>query len=457
MFGKTNHIHFVGIGGIGMSGMAELLHNLNFVISGSDAMQSDRTEHLTSLGIQIFNGHSANNVTGCDVLVYSSAVKLDNSEIIEAQRQNIPVIRRAEMLGELLKVKPISIGISGTHGKTTTSSMLGIILSEAQLNPTLVIGGIVNDIQSNSLSGSGDIIVVEADEFDRTFLSLQATMVAITSLELEHLDCYENMTDLQTAFSQFANTVPFYGKVVVCIDEKNVQNIIPNIKRPMTSYGFSSQADFHIRNDKSKDNMVEFEIYHRDNIFNIRLNVPGIHNIKNATAAFALAYELEIDPKLIIQGLEKYSGVRRRFEIKNESSNNILFVDDYAHHPSEVEATLQAAKSGWNRRVISIFQPHLFTRTRDFHQDFARAFLQSDILIVTSIYPAREKQIEGVTGEMIVNDAQTFGHKNVYYVENNEKMSELIKLISKPGDMIITMGAGDIWKQNDILFKEVNA
>jgi len=456
MFRKTKHIHFVGIGGIGMSGMAELLFNLGFTISGSDKLISDRTDHLKSIGITIFDGHFSDNIVNCDVLVYSSAVKLDNPEIIEAKHQNIPVIRRAEMLGELLKVKSTSIAIGGTHGKTTTSSMLGSILSVAELNPTLVIGGIVNELGSNTISGSGDIIVVEADEFDRTFLSLQPTMSAITSIELEHLDCYDNLEDIQNTFTQFANSVPFYGIVSVCIDDRNVQRILPNIKRPIITYGLTNQADIQAKNIHYANQCSQFTVMRNlETLGDVNLNAPGEHNIQNALAAISLSLELDIKFRDIQIGLENYSGVRRRFEIRNKTNSGIMLVDDYAHHPSEVQATLKAARSGWNKRIVAIFQPHLYTRTRDFYQDFALAFMHSDVLVVTDIYPAREEPIDGITGRLISDNARTIGHKNVIYIQNKEDIPTNIAEITKPDDLVITMGAGDIWKFNDMIFQEL--
>ncbi len=448
MFGKTNRIHFIGIGGIGMSGMAELLHNLGFVITGSDRLLSERTAYLANMGMAIREGHHSDKLPDCDVVVYSSAVHMDNPEITEALNRKIPVIRRAEMLGELLKLKPVSIGVAGTHGKTTTSSMLGSILTAADLNPTLVIGGIVNSLASNAVSGSGDIIVVEADEYDRTFLSLQSTMAAITNLELEHLDCYENLEDLQSAFAQFANGVPFYGRVALCIDHPNVQMILPRIKRPVITYGFSNQADIQAREMEYNEMSTEFDlIVQRERVSRLSLNVPGAFNVRNALAAVSLALELDVDMEQIKTGLMRYSGVRRRFDIHSITPQDIMLVDDYAHHPSEVKATLQAARTGWDRRIIAVFQPHLYSRTRDFHQDFAQAFMFSDVLIGTEIYPAREEPIPGISGEMICSDAREFGHKQIIFEPDKSKLPERVAETARPGDLVITMGAGDIWRQ----------
>jgi len=457
MFGKTNHIHFVGIGGIGMSGMAELLHKLGFNISGSDQNSSERTESLQTMGLHISEGHSGKNVNGADVVVYSSAVQRDNPEILAAENKQVPVIRRAEMLAELLKVKPTSIAIAGTHGKTTTCSMLGEILTTADFHPTMVIGGIVNKFQSNTISGSGDVIVVEADEFDRSFLTLRPTMGLITNLDLEHLDCYENLEDLQMAFTQFANAVPFYGKVGVCIDNHNAASIIPNIKRPVVTFGVHEDAEIQASNLQFENNHSTFTLsIHGEPRGELTVHVPGEHNVKNALGAAVLALELDTPFDKIQAGLDQYTGVRRRFDIKYTTDKNIVIVDDYAHHPSEVSATLKAAKTGWNNRIIAIFQPHLFTRTRDFYHDFAEAFLQADILIVTDIYEAREKPIPGITAQIISDEAERLGHKHVELIANQANIPARLKEIVQANDMIITMGAGNIWRQCEGIYEAIN-
>ena len=457
MFGKTNHIHFVGIGGIGMSGMAELLHKLGFIISGSDQNSSERTESLQTMGLHISEGHSGKNVNGADVVVYSSAVQRDNPEILAAENKQVPVIRRAEMLAELLKVKPTSIAIAGTHGKTTTCSMLGEILTTADFHPTMVIGGIVNKFQSNTISGSGDVIVVEADEFDRSFLTLQPTMGLITNLDLEHLDCYENLEDLQMAFTQFANAVPFYGKVGVCIDNHNAASIIPNIKRPVVTFGVHEDAEIQASNLQFDNNHSTFTLsIHGEPRGELTVHVPGEHNVKNALGAAVLALELDTPFDKIQAGLDQYTGVRRRFDIKYTTDKNIMIVDDYAHHPSEVSATLKAAKTGWNNRIIAIFQPHLFTRTRDFYHDFAEAFLQADILIVTDIYEAREKPIPGITAQIISDEAERLGHKHVELIADQANIPTRLKEIVQANDMIITMGAGNIWRQCEGIYEAIN-
>ena len=457
MLGKTKHIHFVGIGGIGMSGMAELLFNLGFTISGSDLNNSDRIEKLHSIGIDVTIGHKSKMVIDCDVVVYSSAVKKDNPEIIIAQKNNIPVIRRAEMLSELLKVKSNSIAISGTHGKTTTSSMLGSILIEAQLNPTLVIGGIVNEFGSNSMYGDGDIIVVEADEFDRTFLSLKPTFALINNLDLEHLDCYENLLDLQNAFLQFSNSVPFYGKVFINIDHTNTSDLLESIKRPYITYGFSKNSYIRANNPVYNKLQTTFDLYiNNDLITNIKLNVPGKHNVMNALAAISVCKELDIDYNIIKNGLKKFSGVQRRFDIKYELKNGIKLIDDYAHHPVEVDSVIEALKSGWENRIIAIFQPHLFTRTQDFHFEFAKALYKSDIIIITDIFGAREKPISGISSQIIIDDLMKLNHKMTKFIPDKTKIANYIKQISKENDIIITMGAGNIWREIENINKILN-
>ena len=435
MFRKVKKVHFVGIGGIGMSGIAELLLNLGFDVSGSDIMESPIIEKLIRLGADVHMGHNGINLTDADVLVYSSAVQKDNLEIQAAYEKNIPVIRRAEMLGELIAVKETSIGVGGTHGKTTTSSMIGTILSEGQLDPTLVVGGLVKTIDSNAKLGSGNIIVVEADEFDRSFLALRPTISIITNIELEHTDCYDNLEDLQQAFIQFANASPFYGAVIACADSPALMEIVPEIKRPIITYGLDANAEIRATN-----------ICYND--------VPGEHNVVNSLAAIALGMEMGLKIDEIAKGLQAYHGVRRRFEIKG-ISNDIMVVDDYAHHPTEVTATLQAARDGWNRRIVSVFQPHLYSRTEEFYKEFANAFKASDVLIVTDVYPAREKPIAGVSGAMVSNAARKAGHKHVHYVPNLDDIAVHLDKIVQPGDMVLTIGAGTIWRYSESYFEHL--
>ena len=455
MFRKVKKIHFVGIGGIGMSGIAELLLNLGFDVSGSDINESPIVEKLIRLGADVHMGHSTVNLKDADVLVYSSAVHKESPEIQAALERNIPVIRRAEMLGELIAVKETSIGIGGTHGKTTTSSMIGTVLSEGKLDPTLVVGGLVKTIDSNAKLGQGDLIVVEADEFDRSFLALRPTISIITNIELEHTDCYKDLDDLKQAFIQFANSAPFYGAVIACADSPALMEIIHEIKRPVITYGLSKDADIRATNICFNETQTVYTLWeHEHENGTIKLNVPGEHNVVNSLAAIALGMEIGLKIDTIAKGLEAYHGVRRRFEIKG-ISNDIMVVDDYAHHPTEVTATLQAAREGWDRRIVSVFQPHLYTRTQVFYKEFAQAFSASDILIVTDVYPAREEPINGVSGAMVSNAARKAGLEHVHYIPNLDDIASHLDQIVQPGDMVITIGAGTIWRYCESYFEHL--
>ena len=446
MFRKVNKVHFVGIGGIGMSGIAELLLNLGFSISGSDLNDSEIIRNLRSKGAMIFEGHHAKNLGDCEVLVYSSAVPEDNPELIAAREKKVPIIKRAEMLGELIALKQTSIGVGGTHGKTSTSSMIGALLSHAQLDPTLVVGGLVKNIDTNSQLGSGDLIVVEADEYDKSFLQLKPTISVITNIEQEHMDCYDDLEDLHNSFAQFANAVPFYGVVLACLDSSGVQDIIPKIKRPVITYGLTSQADISAKNIQSKESKTTYSLYKQNQkCGKVTLNVPGKHNVLNSLAAAAIGFEMGLDAKTIIDGIGSYGGVRRRFEIKG-IAGDVMVVDDYAHHPTEVSATLQAARGGWDRRIIAVFQPHLFSRTKSFYKEFAAAFMDSDVLIVTDIYPSREKPIKGITGKLVFNAARSTGHKNAHYIPDLKDLQTTLDGIIQENDMVITIGAGTIWR-----------
>ena len=443
-FRKINNIFFVGIGGIGMSGIAELLMNLKFNISGSDISENENVKRLKELGVDVQIGHNVNNVTNdIDVLVYSSAVPLENPEIMRAKQKGIPVIRRAEMLGELISVKETSIAIGGTHGKTTTSSMVGAILSYAKMDPTLVVGGLVHNLDTNSKLGSGDIIVVEADEFDRSFLALKPTISIITNIELEHMDCYKDLDDLQNAFISFCKSVPFYGAIIACIDSPAVQEIITKIERPMITYGRSRDAAYRAKNLRFYENKSTYTVFRAEECLGeIELNVPGEHNILNSLAAVTLGLEMGLSFTNISKGIQAYKGVRRRFDIKG-IHNEIFVVDDYAHHPTEVEATLQSARSGWDRRIVAVFQPHLFTRTKQFYREFANALKHADIVIVTDIYPAREQKIAGVTSKLIYDELSS---ECSFLVPDIDDLINKLDDVTQSGDMVITMGAGNIWR-----------
>ncbi|HHE39243.1 MAG TPA: UDP-N-acetylmuramate--L-alanine ligase [Candidatus Cloacimonetes bacterium] len=452
MLGRTKKIHFVGIGGIGMSGIAELLMNQGFEISGSDMRLTEITKHLQEKGAKISEGHNANLIKDADVVVKSSAVKNDNPEVATALARKIPVIRRAEMLAEIMRMS-YGIGIAGTHGKTSTTSMVGMVLSAAKLEPTVIVGGIVKNFGSNNLLGSGKYIVVEADEFDRSFLSLSPIIAGITNIDADHLDCYKDLEGIKKAFVEYANKVPFFGSVIACLDDHGVQSIIPEIKKEIISYGLSKQADLRAENIKMKDFKSRYTaIFDGKELGEIKLNVLGIHNILNSLLAVATGLDLEIPFSLIQKGLSEYNGVFRRFEFKGEK-NGVIVYDDYAHHPTEIEATLKGIKENTDKRIVVIFQPHLFSRTGDFYREFGRSFLQSDILLITPIYPAREKPIPGITGKMIADAAIQTGHKNVHYVESNEKIVEKITEVSNSNDIVITMGAGNIYQFGEKFLK----
>ncbi len=445
MMKTVKNVHFVGIGGIGMSGIAEILLNQGFSVTGSDLAKTDVTERLESLGIKVYEGHSSDNLVEADVVVFSSAVNIDNPEVKAAIERKIPVIKRAEMLAECMRMK-YGIGIAGTHGKTTTTSMVGLVLTEANIDPTIIVGGKLSSLGgTNARLGNGEFIVVEADEFDRTFLKLTPTIAALTTLEKEHLDTYKDLDDIKVAFIEFANKVPFFGFVVLCLDEPALQDIIPNITRKIFTYGVSPQADVRAANITHEENHSEFTVvYKGEELGKIRLNIPGLHNIKNSLVAVTIAKEMGVEFEQIKNALGKFTGVHRRFETKYDKE--VMVIDDYGHHPTEINVTLDGIRRGWNRRLVAVFQPHLFSRTRDFYQEFGRSFLNSDIFICTDVYPAREKPIDGITGKLITDTAKKFGHKNVYYEPDKTKVPELLKSIYQKGDIIITLGAGDIWK-----------
>lgn len=455
MFKNIKKVHFVGIGGIGMSGIAEILLNQGFEITGSDKTLSEVTNRLSELGIKIYEGHSAENIKNTDVLVYSSAVTEDNPEVQEAIQRKIPVIKRAEMLAECMRMK-YGIGIAGTHGKTTTTSMVGLVLTEGGIDPTIIVGGKLSGLGgTNARLGNGEFIVVEADEFDRTFLKLTPTIAALTTLEREHLDTYKDLDDIKSAFISFANKVPFYGFVVLCLDEPALQDILPQINKKTITYGTTSQADVRAIDIKYSENRTTYSVkYQGKELGEITLRIPGLFNVKNSLVAVCIGIELGVSFDVIKTALEKFTGVYRRFEIKY--NKEIMVVDDYAHHPTETSSTLAGIRTGWDRRLVAVFQPHLYSRTKDFYEEFGRSFLNCDVFIVTDVYPAREEPIHGVTGELIADAAKKFGHKNVHYIIDKKDVPSFLNKIKKDGDIIITMGAGDIWKYGEEFIKTLS-
>jgi len=442
-----------------MSGIAEILLDQGFKVSGSDRSLSEVTERLKKLGAEIHEGHSEKNLSpDIDALVYSSAVPLDNPEVTEARRRKIPVIRRAEMLAEVMRLK-YGIGIAGTHGKTTTTSMVSLILMEGGLDPTVIVGGRLRGLGgTNARLGHGDFIVVEADEFDRSFLSITPTVAVLTTLETDHLDCYRDLEDIKGAFVQFASKVPFYGFVVLCLDEPALQDIMPQLsQKKIITYGLNPQADVQAVDIHHKDNTVKFTVLRSGaELGSVTLQIPGKHNVQNALAAITVGLELSVPFKKAADGIEKFSGVNRRWEKKGEV-NGIAVYDDYAHHPTECRAALSGAKAGWRRRTVCVFQPHLFSRTRDFYEEFGKAFLLSDVLVVTDVYPAREEPIQGITGELIANAAKQYGHKSVHYVPDKNKVADFLLGIVRPGDIVIMMGAGDIWKFGEMFIEKLKS
>src|SRR5262245_30780366 len=449
MFKRINHVHFVGIGGIGMSGIAEVLLNLGYKVTGSDIRATAITDRLEQLGATVYPRHAAENVIGAHVVVTSSAVHHDNPEIEEAQRRKIPVIARAEMLAELARLK-YAITVAGTHGKTTTTSMIATVLNRAGHDPTVVVGGLLNTIGSNARLGKGDFIVLEADESDRSFLLLSPTIAVVTNIEADHLDHYRDLEDIQAAFLSFINKVPFYGAAILCIDEPSVQSLIPQIKRRIVTYGTAATADVCISDVCLESLGSTFKVrFDCGKTQNLKLNVPGMHNVSNPAAAFAAARDMGIDAAVIAAALEDFRGVDRRFQIK--SRDGVTVIDDYAHHPTEIRATLSAAKSGSFRRIFAVFQPHRYTRTFHLFEDFARAFNLADVALILDIYPAGENPIEGITTPALVDKLKSFGHKNAIYAPTFEMIESYIIANAKPGDAVVVMGAGSVTKLSDTL------
>ena len=449
MFKRIKHVHFVGIGGIGMSGIAEVLLNLGYRVTGSDKRATAITDRLERCGATIYPRQVAENVKDAHVVVTSTAVRPDNPEIQEAERCKIPVIARAEMLAELARLK-YSIAVAGTHGKTTTTSMIATILDRAGLDPTVVVGGILNTIGSNARLGKGDFIVLEADESDRSFLLLSPTIAVVTNIEADHLDHYRDLEDIQAAFLSFINKVPFYGAVVLSLDEPAVQSLIPQVKRRIVTFGTAAPADVRITEVDVEGLGSTFTLrFNGGTIQTFKLGVPGVHNVLNATAAFAAARDMGVEPAVIANALEGFRGVDRRFQVK--SCDGITVIDDYAHHPTEIRATLGAAKAANFRRIFAIFQPHRYSRTFHLFDDFARAFNLADAVLILDIYPAGENPIEGVTTPALIDKIKSFGHKNAIYAPNFETIESYIIANAKEGDAVVVMGAGSVTKLSDTL------
>jgi UDP-N-acetylmuramate--alanine ligase len=450
-FRNFQRIHMVGIGGIGMSGIAEVLLTLGYSVSGSDTKISTITERLQDLGATIYEGHKASNVEEAHVVVISSAIKPDNPEVVEAHKRKIPVIPRAEMLAELMRLK-YGIAVAGAHGKTTTTSMVASVLAAAHLDPTFVIGGKVNQAGTTARLGKGEYFVVEADESDRSFLMLAPVVAVVTTIDREHLDQYSSLEDIQEAFTQFVNGVPFYGAAILCLDEPNVQAIIPNVKRPIITYGTSSQADLIISDVKLDGFESQFRLtFKGDDLGLFRLlHPPGMHNVRNAAAAAAVALYLSVPSDLIREGLATFAGVGRRFDVKGDV-NGIVVIDDYGHHPAEIRATLDAARGCKFNRMLVLFQPHRFTRTQHLWDEFCRAFNQADVLVLTDIYSASESPIPGITSEALADAIREAGHKNVHYFASMQTGIEHLLREARPGDAVLTIGAGNVSRASNEL------
>ncbi|UCE81853.1 MAG: UDP-N-acetylmuramate--L-alanine ligase [Deltaproteobacteria bacterium] len=456
MYKRSYHIHFIGIGGIGMSGIAELLLNIGHRVSGSDLTETEITRRLETLGAKIYYGHASQHVADAEVAVVSSAVAPDNPEVVAAEKDyHIPVIRRAEMLAELMRLK-YAVLVAGAHGKTTTTSMVGTVMAEGGLDPTVVIGGRLNAWGTNAKLGQGDFVVAEADESDGTFLLYSPTISLVTNIDTEHLDYYKDLNEIRETFLEFINQVPFYGLNILCLEDENIQALLPRIKKRLVTYGFSAQADFQAR-DVAFDglNCSYTAAYRGTEMGRVNLPIPGWHNVLNSLAAVAVGHELEIPFSAICRGLQGMTGVQRRFQIKGEV-NDITIIDDYGHHPTEIKAVLKTiAQSYPGRRRFVLFQPHRYTRTQALFDDFTTAFYQSDVLIVTDIYAASEPPIHGVHAEKLAAAIQQHGHGNTSYVPDHIDLVSLLVKEAREGDVILTLGAGNVWQTGEALLKRL--
>jgi UDP-N-acetylmuramate--alanine ligase len=452
MFGRIKKLYFVGIGGAGMSGIAEILKVLGYNVKGSDLVPSEVTRHLESLGVEVVAEHAAANISDCDVVVISSAVGENNPEVVEARRLGIPVIKRAEMLGELMRLK-FSIGISGTHGKTTTTSMIARIFRSAKLQPTIIVGGVVREMGTGATLGEGDYLITEVDEYDRSIEAMFPTVAVVLNIEQDHLDCYADMDDLRRAFLSYMNRVPFFGSAIISADDPNIQLVKNEIARPYVTFGFSVDADYRAVEVEESEWGASFSVFWRGDLLGrATIKIPGLHNVMNALAALAVANELEVPFEVATESLNQFSGVERRFELLGEV-NGVLVMDDYAHHPTEVRATLAAASKLKRSRIITIYQPHLFSRTQAFAKEFAEALSASDHVLLSDIYPAREEPIPGVTSQLIADEAARKGYTNFECVGTKDHAVAALMKIVQHGDLVIIMGAGSITHIQDELLE----
>ncbi|HWI40898.1 MAG TPA: UDP-N-acetylmuramate--L-alanine ligase [Verrucomicrobiae bacterium] len=450
MYGKIEKIHFVGIGGIGMSGIAEVLLNLGYKVSGSDLRRSDTTDRLLGLGGQIFYGHARENVADVDVVVTSTAVHDDNPEVAEAKRRMIPVIPRAEMLAELMRMK-YGVAIAGTHGKTTTTSMVATVLTQGGIDPTIVIGGKLNTLGTNAKLGQGKFLVAEADESDGSFLKLSPTIAVVTNIDADHLDFYTGgIEQIKDTFVDFINKIPFYGLAVLCLDDRNVAEIIPRVRKRFVTYGLSSQADIRGTHIRMEQGVTTFTAHYKGyRMGDVTFRMPGAHNVLNALACIAVAMELDIPFAQIQEGFARFGGVGRRFQVKGEE-RGVMVVDDYGHHPAEIRATLAAGKSGWpERRLVVAFQPHRYTRTKELFDEFVTCFYDADVLILTDIYSAGEEPIEGADAGRMAEVIGRHGQRDVTYIPNREDIPGHLLEIVREGDIVLTLGAGNLWQTGE--------
>ncbi len=454
LFKRVKDVHFVGIGGVGMSGIAEILLALGFRVSGSDLLDSGTTERLRELGARVWVGHSSDHLEKADCVVVSSAVGDDNPELISARERRIPVIPRAEMLAELMRMQT-SIAVAGMHGKTTTTSMIAAVLSEAGLDPTVLIGGKLDNLGGGAHLGQGDLLVAEADESDRSFLKLYPTIALITNIDLEHMDCYSSMEEIRATFLEFINRIPFYGYAILCLDDPHVQNIIPSVEKRFITYGLSSQALIRGVKPHFEGGITRFSVYREDRLLGeVGLPMPGIHNAVDALAAIAVAEVFDVPFEHTKKALDTFPGVQRRFTLRGRAAG-VTVIDDYGHHPAEIRAVLEAAGQIVDRRIAVLFQPHRYTRTKALYDDFLTAFHNADLLYIMDIYPASEKPIEGITGESLCEGIRSRGHKTARFVSDRKTIPREVAEDLEAGDMLITLGAGDVTRLGPEILDEL--
>lgn len=452
MYGKTKHIHFVGIGGIGMSGIAELLANLGYRVSGSDLRRSKITDRLSRLGCRVFEGHDSKWIEGAEVIVASSAIGDDNPEILAAREQGIPVVMRAEMLAELMRLQKYGIAIAGSHGKTSTTSMVSWIMAEAGLDPTIVVGGKVDCLGGNAKLGEGEFLVAEADESDGSFLKLSPVLEVVTNIDFEHPDYYEDIDQVKEAFVDFIDKVPFYGAAIICLDDQHISEILPRISKRMITYGLTRQADVYAENLEFIEGRCRFDTYRTGELLGtVELTQPGLHNVYNGLASICVGLELEIDFAVIAAALGSFAGVQRRLELKGEAGG-ITVIDDYGHHPTEIRATLSAIKQAWpEKRLVVLFQPHRYSRTKGLFREFQTCFHQADHLVMTDIYAASEEPIEGIDSLRLLDKIRQHGQRSTAHVAEVDTLAAAVRDQLQPGDLVLTLGAGNIFKAGEEL------